>query len=132
MALSVLMTACTLPQVMVGQLYRIETPPSGACPTLVWQFVVDAQHAIAGSLARAGQFPFADLSGELHPDESFVMTATAHDDRRTAEATGQFTAEVSTLTIRGDGAGAGCDGQTFRLRLGGYFARQGGGGGGGG
>jgi hypothetical protein len=45
---------------------------------------------------------------------------------------GRFTSQVSTLSIHGDAAGSGCDGQTFDLRLSGYFARQGGGGGGGG
>ncbi len=130
--LSALLAACNVPQIMVGQLYRIQTPPSDACKTLVWLFVVNPQHEIAGSLAGGNQVPFADLSGTLNQDETFVMTVTDHDTKGTATVTGQFTSQVSTISIRGDGAGPGCDGQTFSLRLGAYFARSGGGGGGGG
>ena len=127
-----LLTGCTFEQVLIGQLYTIQTPQAGACPRLGWRFVVDAQRAISGSLLSDGQQRIASLSGVLNPDDSFQMTATDVAGARTANITGRFTSLVTTIAIHGDAAGSGCDGQTFKLRLGQYFARQGGGGGGGG
>jgi hypothetical protein len=131
-ALTCLLPGCTLEQILIGQWYNIQTPPADACPALDWQFVVDAQRNISGSLSRDAQQPFASLTGRLNPDDSFQMTATESAERRTASVTGQFTAQFSTIAIHGDGTGAACDGKVFRMRLGAYFARQGGGGGGGG
>ncbi len=130
--IAMLPAACSPPQIMIGQLYSIPTPPAGDCPALLWQFVVNPQRVIAGSLSRVGEAPFASLSGMLADDESFRMTAAAHPDKRSATVTGAFSPQITTISIHGDAAGPGCDGQSFALRLGGYFARQGGGGGGGG
>ena len=127
-----LLPGCTLEQILIGQWYGIETPAAGACPRLEWQFVVDAQRSITGSLWRNVRQPIAGLSGRLNPDDSFEITATGLAGDRTADVTGRFTSQISTISIRGDAAGPGCDGQTFSLRLGAYFAAQGGGGGGGG
>jgi hypothetical protein len=127
-----LLTGCTLEQILIGQLYTITTPPAGACPRLDWHFVVNPQRSISGLLSGDGQRPVANLSGQLNPDDSFQMTATSVTGNRTAAVTGQFTSQVSTISIHGDAAGSACDGQTFHLRLGGYFAFQGGGRGGGG
>ncbi len=92
----------------------------------------DAQRSISGFLSNDGQQQIADLSGLLNTDDSFQITATDVAGDRTANVTGQFTSGVSTISIHGPAAGRACDGQTFKLRLGGYFSRQGGGGGGGG
>ncbi len=124
--------SCTVEQILIGQHYTFYTPPAGACPRLEWRFVVNAQRSIGGFLARDGQPPIADLSGRLDADDRFEITATTTTGHRQATATGQFTSLVSTLSIHGDAAGSACDGQTFALRLGRYFASQGGGGGGGG
>ena len=129
---AIVLASCTVQQIMIGQWYSIRTPQQAECPMLVWQFAVDAQRTISGSLARAEQPAFASLSGVLNADDSFRMTATNQQDKRTATVTGRFTAQVSTISISGDAAGAGCDGRTVAMRLGSYFARQGGGGGGGG
>lgn len=126
-----LLTGCTLEQILIGQWYTIQTPPAGACPALYWHFFVNAQRIIAGGLSD-NQHPIAALSGPLNPDDSFRITATTPEGKRTATITGRFTSDISTISIHGDAAGTGCDGQTFQLRLSGYFARQGGGGGGGG
>lgn len=125
-----MVSACTLEQVLIGQWYFIQTPQAGACPRLDWRFVVDPQRSIDGSVSGGGRV--ATLSGTLNADDSFRMTATDTVSHRTAEVTGRFTSQVSTIAIRGDAAGSGCDGQMFGLRLGSYFAYQGGGGGGGG
>lgn len=93
--------------------------------------MVNAQRSIDGFLLRDGQKRIAILSGTLNADDSFRMTATDTEGHRTAAVTGTFTSQVSTISIHGDAASA-CDGQTFTLRLGSYFANQGGGGGGGG
>jgi hypothetical protein len=94
---------------------------------------VNPQRSISGYLTDSGQLqPVANLSGVLSADDSFRITATSVAGNRTANVTGQFTSQVSTISIHGDAAGSGCDGQTFNLRLGSYFSRQGGGGGGGG
>jgi hypothetical protein len=127
-----LLLGCSLEQILIGQRYTIYTPQAGACPRLAWRFVVDAQRLISGSLLNARQQPIASLSGRLAADDSFQMTATEVLGNQTATVTGRFTSDVSTISIRGGGAGAPCDGQTFTLRLGGYFAFSGGGGGGGG
>jgi hypothetical protein len=127
-----LLSGCTLEQILIGQWYIIATPPAGACPSLTWRFVVNPQRAISGSLAYGTQPPFANLSGQLNADDSFGITATGVAGHHTADVTGRFTSEVSTIAIHGDAAGSACDGQTFEMRLGGYFAHQGGGGGGGG
>jgi hypothetical protein len=126
-----LLAGCTFEQILIGQEYTVYTPPAGACPRLAWQFVVNAQRSIGGSLSNDRQ-RIANLSGQLNADDSFQMSATDVTGSRTATVTGQFTAQVSTLSIHGDAAGSGCDGQTFQLHLGAYFSRQGGGGGGGG
>ena len=125
-----LLSACTLDQILIGQVYTIVTPSTGACPALSWQFFVNAQRAINGILS-SGQQRIGILSGTLDQNDPFRMTVADADGRPTATASGQFTSDVSTLSIQGAGAGSACDGQTFRLRLGGYFAHQGGGGGGG-
>nr|WP_294521474.1 hypothetical protein [uncultured Rhodopila sp.] len=123
---------CTLEQILIGQIYILVTPPSGACPGLEWRFEVNPERSITGSLSRTGQPPLADLSGRLGPDDSFRIMATELAANRTAEVTGRFSSQVSIISIHGDAAGRGCDGQTFTLRLGSYFVNQGGGGGGGG
>jgi hypothetical protein len=123
---------CTLEQILIGQWYSFDTPQAGACPRLGWRFVVNAQRSFSGFLTRDGQQHVASLSGVLNADDSFHITATAVAGNRTADVTGRFTSLVSTISIHGDAAGSGCDGQTFKLRLGGYFSTQGGGGGGGG
>jgi hypothetical protein len=129
---TLLLTGCNVEQIMIGQFYTIRTPQAGGCPALNWYFFVNAQHAFNGTLLDDRQQPIAGLSGVLNPDDSFRITATANSGGRTATITGRFTSQVSTLSIQGDAAGTACDGQTFQLRLSGYFARQGGGGGGGG
>ena len=121
-----------LEQLLIGQWYSVYTPAVGACPRLEWRFVVDPHRTINGFLAGDGQQRIANLSGLLNDDDSFQITATDLAGGRTARVTGRFTSQVSTMSIRGLAAGAACDGQTFKLRLGSYFARQGGGGGGGG
>jgi hypothetical protein len=123
---------CTLEQILIGQWYNIATPQAGACPRLEWRFVVNAQRSIGGFLSRDGQQPIANLTGVLNADDSYQMTATDVAGTRTATVTGKFTSLVSTMSIHGDAAGSACDGQTFNLRLGGYFTRQGGWSGGGG
>jgi hypothetical protein len=119
-------------QILIGQWYIIDTPPAGACPRLQWQFVVNPQRRFNGFLASESQHRIGNLSGQLAPDDSFQVTVTDAAGNPTASVTGRFTSQVSTLSIRGAGAGSACDGQTFEMRLSGYFARQGGGGGGGG
>lgn len=131
-ALACLLPGCALQQVMIGQWYTISTPQADACPRLVWQFVVDAQRSIEGSVSRHGQQPIASLSGVLNTDDSFQITATEASGSRTASVTGQFTSQVSTISIHGPGVGGACDGQVFKLQLRRYFTSQGGGGGGGG
>ncbi|MGD0103850.1 MAG: hypothetical protein ABSC06_07410 [Rhodopila sp.] len=127
-----LLPGCTLEQLLIGQIYNIDTPPAGGCPHLLWHFVVNPQRSIIGVLSQNGQQPIANLSGMLNADDSFQITATDVAGNRTANVTGQFTSQVSTIAIHGDAAGSACDGVTFRLRLGGYFASQGVGHGGGG
>jgi hypothetical protein len=127
-----LLSGCTLDQILIGQSYILATPSAGACPSLTWRFVVNPQRVISGSLAYGTQPPVATLSGQLAADDSFRITATGVAGHHTADVTGRFTSEVSTITIQGDAAGSACDGQTFEMRLGSYFAHQGGGGGGGG
>ncbi|MBS0638487.1 MAG: hypothetical protein JSS43_01365 [Proteobacteria bacterium] len=116
---------------MIGVYYNIPTPPAGDCPAMFWRFFVNADRGIEGTLARFNQPPFAILSGTMAADDSFAMTATEMQGKRTARATGRFTSQISTLSIEGDGAGPACNGQTFSLRLGRYLARASGGGGGG-
>lgn len=118
-------------QILIGQWYAIDTPRAGACPSLEWQFVVNPQRSIDGFLLRNRQQWIANLSGRLNADDSFQITATDMSGHRTARVTGRFTSQVSTISIHGDAAGSACDEQTFEMRLGGYFSRQGGGGGGG-
>jgi hypothetical protein len=127
-----LLTGCNAEQILIGQIYNFDTPPAGACPHLEWRFVVNAQRSIIGSLSIGEQQRIADLSGTLGADDSLQIAAAGVAGSGTAHVTGQFTSQVSTISIHGDAAGSGCDGQTFKLRLAGYFARQGGGGGGGG
>jgi hypothetical protein len=113
-------------------LYTIDTPPVGACPLLEWRFFVNPQRSIIGSLSSGdSRQRIASLSGVLAADDSFQMTATGLAGGRTASVTGRFASQVSTISIHGDAAGSACDGQTYELRLGGYFTRAGGGGGGG-
>lgn len=119
------LSGCTVDQIMMGQWYYINTPPQGACPLLEWDFVVDPARTITGSLLLPGQRTIATLSGTLAKDESFHITAKAVAGPQTADVTGRFTSGVSVISIRGDAAGSGCDGQTFALRLSGYFALQG-------
>ena len=126
------LAACNVEQILIGQFYSIATPPDGSCPTLRWQFVVNAQRSIDGSLLDAGQRQIATLSGTLRPDDSFVIHALPPTGAASTTVTGQFSSGVSTISINGNAAGPGCDGKTFTLHLGGYFARSGGGGGGGG
>jgi hypothetical protein len=127
-----MLPGCTIEQILIGQWYSIVTPPAGACPSLDWQFAVNAQRAIYGFLSGNGQQRIGTLSGVLNQDDSFQMTIADAAGRPTANVTGRFTSDVSTISIHGMGAGSACDGQTFRMRLSGYFARAGGGGGGGG
>jgi hypothetical protein len=127
-----LLPGCMVEQIEIGQWYRIDTPPSGACPHLEWQFAVNPQRAVSGFISGNVQQRIATLSGQLNPDDSFQLTAADAAGNPTATVTGRFTSQVSTISIHGAGAGSGCDGQTFSLYLSGYFARQGGGSGGGG
>jgi hypothetical protein len=128
-----LLSGCRIEQLLIGQWYTVDTPPAGACPSLEWRFVVNPQRSIGGYLSSGDrQQRIANLSGRLNPDDSFQITATEVAGNRTADVTGQFTSQVSTISIHGLAAGSACDGQTFKLRLGSYFSRQGGGGGGGG
>jgi hypothetical protein len=128
LALAVLLLpGCKVEQILIGNWYTIYTPKAGACPVLQWQFVVNAQRMIGGYLLTTTQQRIANLAGVLNPDDSFQMTATDVTGHRTANVTGEFLAGVSTISIHGDAAGAACDGQTFNLRLGGYFAFSGGG-----
>jgi len=126
-----LLPGCSAEQILIGQWYSVVTPAAGACPRLEWRFVVNPQRAIGGYLSRDGQPQIANLSGVLNADDSFQITVTNIAENRTANVTGQFTSQVSTISIRGGAVGSACDGQTFHLRLRGYFSRQGGGGGGG-
>ena len=125
-----LLSGCAVEPLFIGQWYGIVTPQAGACPRLDWRFVVDPSRTINGFLSPDGVRKIATLSGSLAPDDSFQMTVVAVADHRTANVTGRFTTGISTLSIHGDGAGDACDGHTFDLRLGRYFATQGGGGGG--
>ncbi len=127
-----LLAGCSLEQIMIGQWYTIYTPRAGSCPRMEWRFVVDPRRSIGGVLSADGQRNIAELSGVLRPDDSFQITATDNAGSRTTSVTGQFTAQVSTISIHGDAAGRACDGKTFKLRLGRYFSSAGGGGGGGG
>ncbi|HEX3574491.1 MAG TPA: hypothetical protein VHU42_07825 [Rhodopila sp.] len=126
-----LLSGCTVEQVQLGEWYTLYTPPMGACPQLAWHFVADAQRQIGGYLTRDWQ-RIANLNGTLAADDSFRITATEVAGPRTAEVTGQFTSDVSTIAIHGSAAGPACDGQVFKMRLRGFFWSQGGGGGGGG
>jgi hypothetical protein len=128
------LSGCTLDQILIGQLYVVETPPTGRCPALIWQFVINPQHSITGSLLNVNQQPIAALSGQLNAGDSFQITASDIRGQQTASVTGQFRWQESTVVIHGDAAGSACDGQTLAFHLSDYFARQGGGesGGGGG
>jgi hypothetical protein len=127
-----LVPGCTFEQVLIGQVYTVITPADGPCPRLAWRFVVNAQRAINGSLSRDGQPPFANLSGQLFADDGFRIMAGGVEGQGTTVVTGRFTSQISTISVHGTVAGSDCDGRTFELRLGHYFAFQGGGGGGGG
>jgi hypothetical protein len=127
-----LLQGCTFEQILIGQWYTIYTPQAGACPRLVWRFFINPQRLFSGFLSRDGQQGVATLSGVLNADDSFQITAKDVTGNRTANVTGQFTSQVSTISIHGDAAGSACDGQTFEIRLGRYFSSEGGGGGGGG
>jgi hypothetical protein len=129
---SILLSGCTLEQILIGQWYTIYTPAVGTCPALAWRFVVNPQRSIDGFLSSDKQQRIANLSGVLNADDSFQITATDVASNRTAAVTGRFTSQVSTISVRGDGAGRACDGQTFDMPLGRYFSFSGGGGGGGG
>ncbi len=122
---AVSLSGCTADQIMIGQWYRIYTPSVGACPVLEWDFVVDPTRTITGYLLPDGLPRIASLSGQLAADESFWMKATSVAGNRTADVTGRFTSQISVLSIKGDAAGSACDGQTFELPLGMYFALQG-------
>jgi hypothetical protein len=125
------LSGCTLEQIQIGQWYTLDTPAAGACPNLQWHFEVNPQRAMGGFVTR-GQQRIASFSGVLNADDSFQVTAADAASSRTANVAGQFTSDVSTLSIHGDAIGSACDGQSFELRLRSYFSRQGGGGGGGG
>jgi hypothetical protein len=127
-----LLAGCMIEQIMIGQRYTIRTPQAGPCPPLELVFVVEPGRKVSGSLSQVGRAGAVSLSGLLNPDDSFALTTTTAAGNRTSDVTGRFTSQVSTMSIHGDAAGSACDGQTFHLRLGGYFSRQGGGGGGGG
>jgi hypothetical protein len=127
-----LLPGCSIEQILIGQLYTIDTPRAGDCPGLEWKFVVNAERSIGGFLSREGQQRIANLSGMLNADDSFQIMVTEVAGNRTANVTGRFTSQLSTISIQGDAAGSACNGKTFDIRLGRYFSRQGGGGGGGG
>ena len=126
------LSGCTLDPVLTGQVYTIETPAEGTCPRLDWHFVADAGRKVEGVLFTDTRQRIADLSGTLAGDGRFQMTAKAGSGGGEADISGRFTSVVSTISVRGKAAGQGCEGKTFKLYLGRYFARQGGGGGGGG
>ena len=124
------LVACTGEQILIGQWYSLRTPPAGECPSLLWRFVVNPERSIDGHLLDDTQHQLATLQGRLDADDSFRMTAANGESDRPTTITGQFTSVVSTISIHGDAAGRRCDGRTFEMRLGRYFASQGGGGGG--
>jgi hypothetical protein len=129
-AAAALVSACSLSPILIGQIYRIDTPRDGTCQPFELQFVVNAQRAIQGTLGAYGQPPSADLSGTMGQDGSFRMTATGVVGHGGGTLSGRFTSGVSTISIVGPVAGPGCDGHTLHLYLGRYLRFFGGGGGG--
>ena len=115
--LATTLSACHLEQVQFGQVILFSTPPAGVCPRLDWEFVVDAQRAFHGILTRDLK-PFAKISGTLNPDDSYRIELTRSDNGQTATVTDTITSDVTTMAINGEGAGRGCNGQVYNLRLG--------------
>lgn len=128
--LVLMLGGCQLEQVQLGESFIVYTQPTGACPGLQWQFVVDAHRAIAGTLLQSGA-PIARLSGTLAADDTFRMSATPPSGSPTI-ISGAITSQRTTFTIDGDVAGAGCNGQTLVLRGGQVFQGNSYNGGGGG
>jgi len=112
--LTLLLGGCHLEQVQIGQIFNLPTPASGACPKLQWQFFVNAQRTIHGTL-ESNFNPVAKINGVLNPDDTFRMDLTAATSRETATVNGAITSEGATFAIAGNAAGAGCNGQTFTL-----------------
>lgn len=119
-----MLAGCTLQQVMIGESYILETPPSRDCPPLEWRFVVNAQMVMQATVTTSTQQPVAHLAGPFGSDDSFRMTIQGSDREL---AIGQFTSQISTIEIQGNWAGSACAGKVYRLRLGSFFARHGGG-----
>jgi hypothetical protein len=119
MAASMLLAGCHLEQVQLGQVFIVYTPPSGTCPVLQWQFVVEANRTIAGTLLSNAR-PLGRLAGRLNPDDSYRMDVAAAGGPTTT-VTGAITSEGARFTIDGDAAGLGCNGQTLYLHGGRLF-----------
>lgn len=130
MLMPVLLAACSLEQVQLGQWYRIITPATGSCPMQEWRFVVDPSRHIGGHVNRINDGRIATLDGTLAPDDTYRMTATAVNGGATAEVTGQFRRVLTIIAIKGDALGRECNGQTIRMRYINYYGYSGGGGGG--
>src|SRR6185437_12433852 len=112
--LAMLLSGCHLEQVQIGQIFNLSTRASGACPTLQWEFFVDAQRAIHGTL-QSNFKPLATITGVLNPDDTFRMDLAAQTGGETATVNGAITSAGATFAIAGNAAGAGCNGQTFTL-----------------
>ncbi len=119
--------SCSPEQLLLGQWYNMHTYAAGTCPAMDWHFVVDAHRSIAGYLDRDTFKQVATLSGSLHADDTFDMTATEAGGNREEHITGAFKPQVVTIVL--DGAWI-CERQTFRLRPLRGFGGGGGGGGG--
>jgi hypothetical protein len=112
--LVLLVGGCHLEQVQIGQIFNLSTQATGACPKLQWQFFVDAQRAIHGTL-ESNFNPVAKITGVLNPDDTFRMDLTAATSNETATVSGTITSQGVTFAIAGNAAGAGCNGQAFTI-----------------
>ncbi|HVY14391.1 MAG TPA: hypothetical protein VHB27_04130 [Rhodopila sp.] len=129
LATTLLLAGCHVEQVQLGEVFIVHTPPTGACPRLQWQFVVDARRAISGTLTR-GYMPIGRLAGVLNPDDTFRMDIAALTGSGTGTVRGAVTSQGTTFRIDGDAAGPGCDGRTLYLPGGRWFQGNYSGGGG--
>ena len=122
-----LLSACQVDHIQIGQVFMLYTPKAGACPVLEWQFFVDAHRTFQGTLIRDGK-PIGNFTGPLNQDDTFRWTVTSTVGNGTATVTGGITQRYTALAIDGAGAGAECNGQSYRLTSN-YFQFYGGGGG---
>jgi hypothetical protein len=123
---ALVLSSCTLEQVLLGAWYNFSTNAAGSCPVLGWHFVVDAQRQIGGYLDRDTWTKIATLSGRLNQDDTFEMTATQVGGSKTERITGAFTSQYVEISLDGTWI---CGKQTFKIRP---IRSVGGGGGGGG